>query len=134
MIMQAVVWAAMAIVGPGPVQDDDPIVALVKSRVADGSKPFVLIVKIKAKAGEGPAVEEAFGPAIAATLKEKGCEVYALSRDATSPESLMLYERWSSVADLAAHLKAPHITKLLAALADLTDGPPELEVHVPVGG
>lgn len=132
MITSFAVAAALA-AGPAP-QDDDPIIALVKSRVADPSKPFVLLVRIEARPGSGPAIEEAFAAAIPPTKKEKGAELYELSRDAASPDSFLLYERWSTVADLAAHLKAPHITKLLAEIADLTAGPPDLQVHLPAGG
>jgi quinol monooxygenase YgiN len=119
--------------GAPVIQDDDPIVQLVKEKVPDPSRPFILIVKLKAKTGEGPAIEKAFAPAITATLKEKGCILYELSRDTSSADTLLLYERWATVPDLAAHLKTPHIAKLLAELTDLTDSAPDLEVHVPVG-
>jgi quinol monooxygenase YgiN len=120
---------------PAPGQDsENPIVALVKERVADPAKPFVLVVYLKAKPGKAEALERAFAPAVAATLKEKGCLQYTLSRDPAKPGEYLLFERWSRVEDLAAHLKTPHIGELMKAFEEVNAEPPRAEVLVPVAG
>ena len=111
----------------------NPILETVKAKVKDGKKPFTMLVHIKVKDGMGAKAEAAFGPAIKATLKEKGCLRYELNRDTDSPTGYILYERWSSLPDLDAHLKTAHITKLLADLGDLLAGAPEIKVMLPAG-
>jgi quinol monooxygenase YgiN len=119
----------LAVAPAAPAQEDNPIVALVKSKGADPAKPFALVIRFKAK--DGAKLEEAFRPAIRETRKEKGCVSYDLNRDPDDAAAYLLYERWKTVADLEAHLKSPHITKLLGELATVTDGPPDLKVMLP---
>jgi quinol monooxygenase YgiN len=45
----------------------------------------------------------------------------------------VLYERWKNVDALAAHLETDHLKKLLAALPELVEGNPDVEVLIPVG-
>jgi quinol monooxygenase YgiN len=114
-------------------EEENPILALVKSRVKDPDKSFTLIVRLQAREGAGDKLEKVFGPAIKATRKEKGCVVYELNRDTRKPSQYLVYERWKNVAALAAHLNSPHIKKLLAELPDVTTGMPEANILVPAG-
>jgi quinol monooxygenase YgiN len=123
--------ALLAAAAPS-VQDENPLLAQIRREVSDPSKPFVMLIHVKAKAGEGAKVREAFAPAVAATLKEKGCLDYALSASATDPDTFILYERWASISDLEAHLSAAHTRALLAALGPVTTAAPALELFVPV--
>jgi quinol monooxygenase YgiN len=109
--------------------DDHPVVALVKSKVKDPSKPFALLVTIKAKAGKEKEVEAVFAPCIAATKKEAGCLAYELNRDPDDPTTYLMYEKFKSVSALADHLKQDHTTKLLKALETLTDGEIKAKVY-----
>ena len=109
--------------------DDHPVVALVKSKVKDTSKPFALLVTIKAKAGKEKEVEAVFGPCIAATKKEAGCLAYELNRDPDEPTTYIMYEKFKSVTALEDHLKQDHTTKLLKALGPLTDGEIKAKVY-----
>ena len=72
-------------------------------------------------------------PAIAATRKEKGCLQYDLSRDPTVPESYLLYERWSDLESLKAHLASEHIATMQKALEGVRAAPPQARVLAPVG-
>jgi quinol monooxygenase YgiN len=100
--------------------DDHPVVALVKSKVKDPSKPFALLVTIKAKAGKEKDVEAVFAPCIAATKKEAGCLAYELNRDPDDPTTYVMYEKFKSVSALDDHLKQDHTKKLLKGLEALT--------------
>lgn len=125
---------ALALHAPASAQDKpNPIFETVKAKVKDDKKPFTMLVHIKVKDGMGAKAEAAFAPAIKATLKEKGCLRYELNRDTDSPTGYILYERWSSLPDLDAHLKTAHIGKLLAELGDLLAGPPDVKVMFPAG-
>jgi quinol monooxygenase YgiN len=123
---------ALALHAPASAQDKPhPIFELVKARVKDDKKPFTMLVQLKVKDGMVAKAEAAFVPAIKATLKEKGCLRYELNRDTDNPTTYILYERWNTLPDLDAHLKAAHITKLLADLGDLLAGAPDVKVMLP---
>jgi quinol monooxygenase YgiN len=109
--------------------DDHPVVALVKSKVKDPSKPVALLVTIKAKAGKEKELETAFAPCIAATKKEPGCLAYELNRDADDPTAYLMYEKFKSVKALAEHLKLEHTQTLLKAVGPLTDGEIKAKVY-----
>lgn len=110
-------------------EDDHPVVALVKSKVKDTSKPFALLVTFKAKAGKEKDVEAAFAPCLAATKKEPGCIAYELNRDTDHPELYVMFEKFKGVAALTDHLKQAHTQKLLKALGPLTDGEIKAKVY-----
>jgi quinol monooxygenase YgiN len=127
--------AALALLAPrAPSQEKtNPIVAAVKASLKDPTRPFTLVVKLQVKEGNGAKFEAAFAPAIKATRKEKGCLAYDLSRDTKTPTHYLVYERWSNLAALDAHLKTEHITTLLREVGDLLAAPPEARVLLPAG-
>lgn len=119
---------------PLPAQEKEhPIAAQVKASLKDPAKPFTMLVSFRVKEGAGPKAEAAFAKAVPPTRKEKGNRAYELNRSAKAPAEYVLYERWQDLAALQAHLRAPHVTALLAELGDLLDGPPEVRVFVPAG-
>jgi quinol monooxygenase YgiN len=113
--------------------EDHPILAAVKAKVMDQSKPFTMAVMIKIKSEHKAAFESAFTECIKETRKEKGCIAYDLNRSSDDATNYVNYERWSSVAALDAHLKAAHTVKLLATVAPFLDGAPEIKVYLPAG-
>lgn len=121
-------------VSPMAVSNEDhPILAAVKAKVMDQSKPFTMAVMIKIKSEHRAAFEAAFHTCIKETRKEKGCIAYDLNRFAEDGNQYVNYERWASVAALDAHLKAAHTVKLLATVAPFLDGAPEIKVYLPAG-
>jgi quinol monooxygenase YgiN len=128
LVLSALVLAGVFSTAVGA--DDHPVVALVKSKVKDPTKPFALLVPIKAKAGKGKELEAAFAPCIAATKKEAGCLAYELNRDADDPTAYVMFEKFKSVAALEEHLKQEHTMKLFKAMESLTDGEIKAKVYV----
>jgi quinol monooxygenase YgiN len=125
---------ALASAGPLAAADDEnPIVASIRSRLKDPDRPFVLLVSLRTKEGMGKKLESAFAKAAPETRKEKGCLAYDLHRDAAKAEHYLVYERWKSLADLSAHLQTDYIKALLAEVHELTEGMPDLQVFVPAG-
>jgi quinol monooxygenase YgiN len=115
-----------------PAQEkESPIEKEVKANLKDPTKPFMMLVHIKIKDGMAAKFEAAFAKARTETRKEKGNKAYRLNRSAKQPNEYVLYERWDNFAALQAHLKAPYITKLLADVGSMFDGPPELKVYLP---
>jgi quinol monooxygenase YgiN len=50
---------------------------------------------------------------------EPGCLAYAMSADASDPGRVRVFERWSSVAALDAHLAAPHVVDFRKAISGM---------------
>jgi quinol monooxygenase YgiN len=114
-------------------EPDHPVVATVRAAIQDPSKPFVLVVQIKVKDGSGPKFEQAFAKVAKESRKEKGNRAYDLSRSTKNPNEYMVYERWETLAALAAHLKTAHFQDAAAAIGDLGDGAPDIRVGIAVG-
>ena len=118
---------------PAAGQEENPILTFVKSKVKDADKPFTLVVSLKVKEGEGKKLEAAFAKARRATLKEKGCRAYDLSRDTDDPTRYQVYERWQSLAALKEHLATAHTKALLGELPGFLAGAPTPRVLIPAG-
>jgi quinol monooxygenase YgiN len=110
-----------------------PIVAQVKASVKDSTRPFTLIVRLRAREDAGKKIEAAFARARWLTRKEKGCLAYDLNRDTKAPTHYLVYERWQNLESLEAHLKSRHTTALLKELGDQVAGPPEARILLPAG-
>ena len=109
-------------------QEENPVVALIKSKVKDVKKPFALFVEFKVKAGKEKEFEEAFAPALVATRKEAGCVAYYLNRDTDHPDVYTMYEQFKSIAALEAHLKEKHTETLLKTVIPMCEGDPKIKV------
>jgi quinol monooxygenase YgiN len=127
--------AALAMFALAPVSfaQESPIEAEVKAALKDPAKPFVMVVHLKVKEGNGAKFEAAFAKAVVETRKEKGNRTYELNRSAKDANEYFVYERWQDFAALQAHLKAAHITALLSEVGPMLDGAPEVKVFLPTG-
>ena len=136
MYYQRLVAAALALTLLGPAfarqdKEKEPPVAkepdlMARLKKVEGS--FSLIVSFQVKKGEEKTFLDAAKPAIAATVKEKGCKRYELHQDIEDTTKFVLIERWDSVKDLEAHMGADHTKKLLAAVGKIAAGPPKIEI------
>jgi quinol monooxygenase YgiN len=72
------------------------------------------VVHVRAAEGKVDEVVAAFTSCILKTQEEPGCVSYALHRDNSDPNHLVLLERWRSQADLDLHMTQPHVAELLA--------------------
>ena len=108
--------------------DENPVVALVKTKVKEKDKPFGMAVIFKVKAGSEKEFEEAFLPCAKATKKEPGCLAYHFNRDLDEPSNFVVYEQFKSIAALEEHAKSKHVTELLKKIGTLLDGDPKVKV------
>jgi quinol monooxygenase YgiN len=78
----------------------------------------MIIVKGEVRFGEGEIerLRDAFAANIAATRAEEGCEAYAYAVDVDDPNLLHVAEQWRDQAAVDAHMGAPHMGVLMAAL------------------
>lgn len=113
--------------------NDHPILAAVKAKVKDQSKPLMMAVHARIQPGTQDQFESAFAECIKATRLENGCIAYDLNRSADDELQYINYERWASVAALDAHLQADHTVKLLTTIGPLLDDVPEVKVYAFAG-
>lgn len=80
---------------------------------------LTVIAEIRTRPGQHhrQAVLDQFAKIIPQVLQEEGCHGYApwvdhaagVSFQTTAPDSIIMVERWESVAHLEAHLQTPHM-------------------------
>jgi quinol monooxygenase YgiN len=123
--------ALLFAVAPFAAADEHPVITAVKGDLKDPTKPFLLLVKFKAKPGAGPKLEAAFNECAKATRQEKGVLTYELNRNAVKDGEYVAYEKWKNLDGLAEHLAAAHTVALLKAMPEWVEGGPEILVFVP---
>jgi quinol monooxygenase YgiN len=64
-----------------------------------------LVINITAVPGKGSELAQAMKARCEVSQKDAGCEQFEVFQSALNPDRLVLLERWSSAADLAAHAK-----------------------------
>jgi quinol monooxygenase YgiN len=66
----------------------------------------------------------------AASREDDGCLNYGYHREISDPLSFVAVEEWRDMAALEAHLRQPHVARLIAALPEHAAAPPEIKAHV----
>lgn len=94
------------------------------------SQPVVVTVTFTPVEGAYRPVVEALSKAIAEVHQEPGCELYAIHE---APDgSIVMLEKWTTVADLDAHGAAEPVARLNASLAGLLQVPPNVTRVIPI--
>ena len=83
------------------------------------------IIHIKAKAGQGAALRDAFIAGIPHARADADCQVVDILVDAENPDHIVLVEKWSSVEAHGRYFEELQKTDGFAAIAALTAGPPD---------
>jgi quinol monooxygenase YgiN len=68
-----------------------------------------------------------------ASRRDDGCLNYGYYSEVVDPTSFIAVEEWRDREALDAHLRTPHVGRLISGLPELGDGRPEVTVHE-VGG
>lgn len=89
------------------------------------SEPVIVVAVIRAKSGKGPAVIEAFREVSPLVHQEKGCELYAAHLE-QGGDTVVMVERWTTHADLAAHAAGEPLVRLEELIGDLRIGSTEV--------
>jgi len=87
------------------------------------SQKVTVIARCKAKPGKEAEVRKEILTLVRPTRAEAGCINYDLHISADDPALFLLYENWTSKADLDQHLATPYLERFKALAPDLLSGP-----------
>ena len=112
---------------------EHPVLAFVRGKVTDPSRPFTIIADLEAQPGRGDEVAASIvaSGAVGLTRSESGCVAYDVCRDADAPDRFVAYECWRDLSALEAHLATRHFAAVGAALQGLLAGAPVIRVLTP---
>ena len=65
----------------------------------------------------------------AASRADDGCLNYGYYAEVADPLHYVAVEEWRDMAALEAHLRTPHVARLIAALPEFADGPLDIAAH-----
>lgn len=65
----------------------------------------------------------------ARTRGEEGSESFRVCEDVETPNTFVLVEEWTNMEAQYEHFRNPDFGKLMASLADVLAGPPEVSIH-----
>ena len=65
----------------------------------------------------------------AASRADDGCLNYGYYSEVDDPLQYVAVEEWRDMEALEAHLRTPHVARLIAALPEFADGPLEIAAH-----
>jgi quinol monooxygenase YgiN len=66
----------------------------------------------------------------AASRDDDGCLHYSYHREIADAMAFVAVEEWRDMPALEAHLRTPHVARLIAALPEHSSAPPDLACHV----
>ncbi len=96
------------------------------SNAAGGSGAIVVVALLKMKPGLSDEAIEAFRPVIENTHRERGCLSYALHRDRSDPDMIVLIEKWASQEDLDEHFIQPYMADMGELASKMLAEPPRI--------
>ena len=86
-----------------------------------------IIATLRARPGQGAALETILREQVPQTAREPGAMVYDVLRSEDAPDTLVVYERYCDAAAKAEHLATPYLAETLKRAAPLLDGAPVLQ-------
>ena len=86
----------------------------------------VVIARAKAQPGREAEMERALRANAETSRGELGCVSYSVLRG--DEGMFMTVERWASRGHVDQHMATPHVQSLLATIAPMLAGPPEIQV------
>jgi quinol monooxygenase YgiN len=116
------------------IDRDDTIAAIIRTfeaRLQNSAGPLSLLARFAVQEPHREAVKSAFIRTRSRTLDEPACQVFELNEDSQQPGHFLIYEKWRSLTDLEAHLRAAHIAGLRALFHRLIVDGPEFQVLLP---
>jgi quinol monooxygenase YgiN len=92
----------------------------------------VVVVTLRAKAGQEDALARTLTEGSGTTHGEPGCVVYAMHQGADDPGRFAIVECWSSQEDLDRHLELASVQEFIGRIDALADGQPDFGVYAPL--
>ena len=97
-----------------------------------GEAAVVVVAMLKVRPGTAAEAIEAFRPVVEKTHHERGCLAYALHRDRSAPDMIVLIEKWASQEDLDRHFDKPYVEDLGEMSSKLLAEPPRIVFCEPI--
>lgn len=92
---------------------------------------ITFVVHLRVRPGKAAAFEAVLAEVVRLTrAHEPGVEYYDFAASADEPECYVVIEVYRDAQAHAAHMAQPWITRSLAAMADLLDGPPQIRRYI----
>jgi quinol monooxygenase YgiN len=83
--------------------------------------PIALFVTFTARPGRARDLQDALLDLAEVSLREPGCDGYAVHADLADESRVWLYESWASEEALAAHDGTDHVAAFVATLPELSE-------------
>lgn len=91
-------------------------------------KPLTVVATFQARRGKEADLRAALLELVAPTLKEAGCLGYTYYVDPKDAARFLSYETWAGQADFDAHMKSPHVQRLVPRVGELCTAFPEIKI------
>lgn len=91
-------------------------------------KNVTVVATFQARPGKEAALREALIALLGPTRKEPGCISYDMHTSPEDPAKFLFYETWQSKDDLDAHMRSPHIQKLVPRVEELCVAFPQIMI------
>jgi quinol monooxygenase YgiN len=95
---------------------------------------MIVVARIKARAGEETAMEEALRGMVTKVAEEAGTLAYTLHRLQNDPTQFLLYEKYTDADAFKHHASTPYFKELFATLKPLLDGSPQIDMYTEIVG
>src|SRR4051812_46330449 len=89
-------------------------------------KNVTVVATFQARPGKEAALREALTSLLAPTRKESGCLSYDMHCAPDDPAKFLFYETWQSKEAIDAHMRSPHIQKLVPRVDELCVAFPQI--------
>jgi quinol monooxygenase YgiN len=96
-------------------------------------KTLTVVATFQARPGKETDLRAALIRLLAPTRKEAGCVSYDVHQSADDPAKFLFYENWRSKEDLDAHMKSPHLQKLVPRVDELCVAFPQIKQWEKIG-
>ena len=90
---------------------------------------IIVLATARAKAGKEAELESALRECAGPTREQPGCVQFLLLRASGDKATIVGYERWASEADHQQHLEGAHVQRLMARMAGVLAGPPDIVTY-----
>ncbi|RMD83295.1 MAG: antibiotic biosynthesis monooxygenase [Candidatus Dadabacteria bacterium] len=96
---------------------------------------FVVVAKIKAKAGKGDELAQVFTRMVDwVTENEADTLTYICSRSSKDPDEFLFFERYVNEKAFQEHTSSPQFLELASAMQGMVEGPVEMSTYHEIAG
>jgi quinol monooxygenase YgiN len=96
-------------------------------------KVLTVVATFQARPGKEADLRAALISLLAPTREEPGCVSYDVHQSADDPAKFLFYENWQSKEALDAHMRSPHLQKLVPRVDELCMAFPQITQWEKIG-